>query len=266
MPRSFGGSYGPGLPSSRAGAPPPRDEPSAPTSRFTGTAHTLGGDDTPSQTIEDPNSNRPKPREMAHRVLHFWNDGFSIDDGDLYRADNPENAEILRLIKSGRAPLSIMNVQPHEEVDVRLEPHDTDYVKPKQKWKPFSGGGQRLGSPTPEAQSQAPVVSTSTALPQGGAAASPSGQATAAPEINESEPTVSIQIRLGDGTRLVSRFNTSHTIGDVYSFVQRSSPASQGRPWALMTTFPSKELSEKSQKLGDIAEFKRGGVVVQKWQ
>jgi UBX domain-containing protein 1 len=33
-----------------------------------------------------------------------------------------------------------------------------------------------------------------------------------------------------------------------------------------MTTFPSKELTDKSAVLGDMADFKRGGVVVQKWQ
>jgi UBX domain-containing protein 1 len=36
--------------------------------------------------------------------------------------------------------------------------------------------------------------------------------------------------------------------------------------WVLMTTFPSKELSDKAVALGDLPEFKRGGVVIQKWQ
>jgi UBX domain-containing protein 1 len=33
-----------------------------------------------------------------------------------------------------------------------------------------------------------------------------------------------------------------------------------------MTTFPSKELEDKSVVLGDMSDFKRGGVVVQKWK
>jgi UBX domain-containing protein 1 len=33
-----------------------------------------------------------------------------------------------------------------------------------------------------------------------------------------------------------------------------------------MTTFPNKELEDKSAKLGDLSEFRRGGVVVQKWK
>jgi hypothetical protein len=40
-----------------------------------------------------------------------------------------------------------MNVQRDQEVDVKLERHDGNYVQPKKKYKPFSGGGQRLGSP-----------------------------------------------------------------------------------------------------------------------
>ncbi|KAI7270947.1 hypothetical protein KC335_g5317, partial [Hortaea werneckii] len=84
--------------------------------------------------------------------------------------------------------------------------------------------------------------------------------------VDESQPTVQLQIRLGDGTRISSRFNTTHTIGDVYDFVSRASTESNQRPWALMTTFPSKELEDKKLVLGDMTDFKRGGVVVQKWK
>lgn len=194
-------------------------------------------------------------------MLHFWPDGFSVDDGELYRSDDPRNAEILEGIRRGRAPLSIMNLQPGQDVDVEIIQHEEKYVRPKPKYKPFSGRGQRLGSPTPGA---------STGVPTAGAAApSPPTQTTAEPvkaDVDESQPTLTLQIRLGDGTRLTSRFNTTHTIGDVYQFVSAASPTSQSRPWVLMTTFPSKELTDKDSVLGDLSEFKRGGVVVQKWK
>lgn len=148
-------------------------------------------------------------------------------------------------------------------MDVQLEQHSEKYIQPKKKYKPFSGGGQRLGSPTPG-------VSIGTAEPA--PAAAPTAPSTvaattqaAAVDVNDSQPTLSLQIRLGDGTRLPARFNTTHTIGDVYSFITASNPQSRNRSWVLMTTFPSKELSDKSQVLGDLSEFKRGGVVVQKW-
>ena len=146
-------------------ARPGGDDPRVAPSHFKGTAHTLGGDDTPSEVIEDARANQPSPREPVERVLHFWANGFSVDDGPLYRLDDPRNTAILGQIKNGRAPLSILNVEPDQEVDVKLEQHTNDnYVKPKAKYKPFSGGGQRLGSPTPGANSSSAPPPPSEAL------------------------------------------------------------------------------------------------------
>ncbi|PGG95085.1 hypothetical protein AJ79_10273 [Helicocarpus griseus UAMH5409] len=239
--------------------PRPADDSKPRTSHFTGAARTLGGDDAPSQFVPDPNANRPQRAPRVTRVLHFWTDGFSVDDGDLYRSDDPRNAEILNGIRQGRAPLSIMNVQAGQEVDVEIKQHDEKYVKPKPKYKPFSGAGQRLGSPTPGPGTQSPSP-TPAATPTTAETTGPE-----APKIDESQPTVTFQIRLGDGTRLTTRFNTTNTIGDIYSFVAAASAASQQRPWVLMTTFPSTELTDKEAVIGDLKEYRRGGVVVQKW-
>lgn len=147
---------------------------------------------------------------------------------------------------------------------MQLEEHSEKYIQPKKKYKPFSGGGQRLGSPTPGVSS-GPAEPAPAAAPTAPSAAAAATTQAAAVDVNDSQPTLSLQIRLGDGTRMPARFNTTHTIGDVYSFITASNPQSQNRSWVLMTTFPSKELSDKSQVLGDLSEFKRGGVVVQKW-
>jgi UBX domain-containing protein 1 len=182
-----------------------------------------------------------------------------VDDGDLYSTSDPRNAEILNGIRQGRAPLSIMNVHPGQEVDVEIKQHEGAYVKPKQKYKPFGGQGNRLGSPTP-GDSLTSTAITSTPAPAVAASDGPPKI-----DIDESQPVISLQIRLGNGTRLPARFNASHTIGDVYAFVAAASPDGQNRQWALMTTFPSKELTNRGVALGDMPEFKRGGVVVQKW-
>ena len=246
----------------RNSARPGGDEPRAPSSRFTGTARTLGGDDAPSRVIEDPTVSAPRRPALVERRLHFWQDGFSVDDGPLYRTDDPANAEILAMIRQGRAPLHIMNVEHTQEVDVKLEQHEEKYVQPKKQYRPFSGGGQRLGSPTPGDS----LNSTNTAPTNAGTSLTQAEPAAPVVDVNDSRPTLSLQIRLGDGTRLVSLFNTTHTVGDVYGFINSSSPPSRERPWVLMTTFPSKELQDKAQALGDLSELKRGGVVVQKWQ
>lgn len=241
------------------------NEPARP-SAFTGRAQTLGGDDAPSQVVQDPTtaasaSGRPR-HPKVNRTLHLWADGVSIDDGPLLRFDDPANDHIMAEINQGRAPKALLDVQPDQEVDLNLEPHrDENYVAPKPKYKPFGGQGQRLGSPTP-GPSAPSSSSAATSAPT--AASAPSQQQPPQMDVDASQPTLQLQIRLGDGTRLVSRFNTTHTIGDVYNFVNRASQS--GRAWVLMTTFPSKELNDKAQVLGDIADFQRGGVVVQKWK
>lgn len=237
-------------------------------SHFTGRAQTLGGDEAPSRVIDDP-SNRMASRQPLPRVtrtLHLWADGVSIDDGPLLRFDDPANEHIMQEINQGRAPKALLDVQPDQEVDLNLDPHKGEnYVAPKPKYKPFDGQGQRLGSPTPGLASSSSATTTSAAPAPPSSAAAPSS-GTAEVNVDSSQPIIQLQIRLGDGARLSSRFNTTHTIGDVYDFVNRASVASTQRPYALMTTFPSKELDDKAQVLGDIGDFKRGGVVVQKWK
>ena len=212
--------------------------------------------------IEDPKAAPTAPKEVQKRLLHFWTDGFSVDDGPLYHQDDPENAKMLAQIKQGRAPVSILNVQPGAEIDVQLVPHNEKYTAPKKVYKPFGGQGQRLGSPTPGGNDTTAVTTSASKAPS---TATTSSASTNQVNVNDSEPVISIQVRLGDGTRLVSRFNTSHTLGDVYDFVNSASAGSRARSWILMTTFPNMELKEKSKKLGDMAELKRGGTVVQKW-
>ena len=244
----------------RPGGDNPREE----ATHFRGTGITLGGDDTPSRMIADPNAKRPRTAPAVERVLHLWQDGFSVDDGPLFRYDDPANADMLAMINSGRAPLSILNVEHDQEVDLKVyERRGEKYTKPKPKYKPFAGGGQRLGSPVPGTSSTQEGATTDKPA---ATASSSSPSSSTGVSINESEPAVSLQIRLGDGTRLQSRFNTSHTVGDVYSFVDGAGGGGgSGRLYALMTTFPSRELSDRSVALGDLSEFRRGGVIVQKW-
>ncbi|CAJ0768966.1 12875_t:CDS:10, partial [Entrophospora sp. SA101] len=105
------------------------------------------------------------------RHLTFWRNGFSVEDGPLMAYDDPENQEFLKAIRSGRAPLSLLNVSQNQPVDVRVSRRlDEDYKPPPKKpTRPFSGSGQRLGSIREF-------------------------------EVDESLPITSLQIRLADGT------------------------------------------------------------------
>ncbi|KAK5071462.1 protein phosphatase regulator [Lithohypha guttulata] len=226
---------------------------------FTGNARTLGGDDTPSQEIQGEAEEQSTAR--VKRSLHFWQDGFSIDDGDLFRFDDPANANVLSQIRSGRAPLHIMNVAPGQEVDVQVVPHEEKYVKAKKQYRAFEGQGQRLGSPTPATSSSAPMPGSFTQTTP--AAASSTTTQTQTNQVDESKPILTLRISLGTGTRMTARFNTDQTIGDVYDYARRHETS--GRDFVLQTTFPTREFKDQSQILGDVAELKRGGALVQKY-
>ncbi|KAH7383537.1 hypothetical protein BKA64DRAFT_735720 [Cadophora sp. MPI-SDFR-AT-0126] len=243
----------------RPGAPGPGEpSSSAPPSRFRGSGQTLGGDDTPSQVVPDPHANSAAPEGPVQvRVLHLWEDGFSVEDGPLRRFDDPSNATDLSMIRSGRAPLHLMGVNVDQPVDVQLVKHDENYKALPKKYKPFSGSGNRLGSPTPGASSSVP--------PPVAASQSSARTAPVEPVIDASQPTLALRLQLADGTRLPARFNTTSTIGDVYTFVNQAAPGSSERPWVLATTFPNKDHTDKSLVLGEMSEFKRGGTAVQKW-
>ncbi|KAI9887364.1 MAG: hypothetical protein M1823_000789 [Watsoniomyces obsoletus] len=262
----------------------PSEDASGRPTRFSGAGQTLGGDDTPSRTIPDPNARPPKPANRVARTLHFWQNGFSVEDGPLYRFDDPQSAPILALIKSGRAPLNIMGVEADQPVDVTVAQHSGDYVQPKKKYTPFSSGGRRLGLPVHLMRANEnsgttgpgplpakasgnrqiyPHISSDTIF-----GSSPDDDPVARVEnFTQSLPIVNLQFRLSNGRRIAAQFNTTHTIGDVYDFVRLSYPTcDMGQPWVLMTTFPSTELLDKEVKLGDMPEFRRGGVMVHKWK
>ncbi|KAF4468954.1 SEP domain-containing [Fusarium albosuccineum] len=228
-------------------------------SRFRGTGQTLGGDGVESRSIPDPlGPSRPSNAQPQERVLHIWQDGFSIDDGELRRFDDPANQADLAMIRSGRAPLHLMNVQHDQPVDVKLHQHDTPYQPQPKQYKPFGGSGRRLGAVMPGATEEA---SGSTAAP----AAAASSSSSTAPSVDSSQPTIMIRIQMPDGTRLPARFNTTHTVDDIYGFVQGASPDTRTRPWVLATTFPNKDHTDRSLVLGEMAEFKKGGTAVVKW-
>ncbi|RPB03461.1 SEP-domain-containing protein [Choiromyces venosus 120613-1] len=230
--------------------------------RFSGTGRTLGSEDTESVEIPDPEAARRPQIPTVTRSLTFWRDGFSVEDGPLMRYDDPANQDVLRAIQNGRAPLSLMNVEPGQPADVNVfRRMDEDYVPTKKKPAPFSGAGQRLGSPTPGESSSSiappPANAPPTAPPAAASAPAPSV------DVDDSAPHTTLQIRLSDGTRLRSRFNHSHTVADVYGFVNAASMESRTRSYILQTTFPIKELKDMEQTIKDAGLI--NAVVVQKW-
>ncbi|KAF9265051.1 SEP-domain-containing protein [Marasmius fiardii PR-910] len=250
--------------------PPPEQRPR--NTVFSGGGHTLGSDDVESSFVPDPDS-LDNDVEPTIRHLIFWRDGFTVEDGELMRYDDPNNEAVLAEIHSGRAPPSILNVQPGEPVELRVQKRtNEDYVPPKRG--AFHGSGNRLGAPVPElGRSGNSGRSSSTSIPgsfpASSASETPGSSATARTsistvfEVDQTKPTTSVQVRLADGTRMVCRMNLTHTVLDLRNFINASRPENLTRPYSIATTFPSRVLDDNNATIEDAGL--KNSVVMQKW-
>jgi UBX domain-containing protein 1 len=66
--------------------------------------------------------------------------------------------------------------------------------------------------------------------------------------VDDSLPSTSLQIRFADGSRLVARFNTSQTIGDVRAFIDATRPG-EGSDYTLQVGFPPKLLDDVTETI-----------------
>jgi len=211
---------------------------------FHGAGFKLGSDVEPSQqvsaSLDKDELRREKPATVA---VKFWKNGFSIDDGPLRDFNDPTNKEFLDSISRGEVPAELRGQARNAEVHVNMEDHrEEDFVKPKQTLKAFSGAGQMLGSPSPNIVSSVPQTTAP-------AADAVSSGPISSFKVDESKPVTTIQIRLADGTRLVSKFNHDSTVGDIRNVVRNARPNTG--TFNLMTTFPNKVLIEDDVSLTD---------------
>lgn len=221
---------------------------------FTGTGYQLGSNDVPSRVIGGAKDYQPKKLEKADREITFWRDGFQVGDGKLFRYDDPANATYLSELNSGRAPLSLLNVEYGQDVDVNVvKKLDEDYKPPKRKIGGFHGVGQRLGSPVsgdyqpPKSQTPEPQEETTKQEPT-------------KPK-DEGSGDTKVQIRLADGRRVVRLVESSGPVQQLYDYV--STETSSSKPFILSHAFPVKPIEDKSQTIKEAGLI--NAVVVQRW-
>ncbi|KAL3898396.1 MAG: hypothetical protein SGCHY_002769 [Lobulomycetales sp.] len=226
---------------------------------FTGRGNRLGGENDPvatsSAVAAEQTQASGEDLPLVERRLTFYRNGFVIDNHPevLHDYNDPRNQLFLKQLKDGMANLAFLELKQGQEVELKVEhKSEEDFQPPKPKMKAFAGSGNRLGAPVTPASSS----SSAAALPVA---------SNTAPSytVDDSQPTTSIQIRLADGSRQVARFNHSHTVGDVRQFIAMSRPGEASRVFALMTTFPNKELTDNSLSLKDAGLL--GTVIVQKY-
>jgi UBX domain-containing protein 1 len=200
---------------------------------FSGRGRTIGDESSTEQTPSTSTSNQPTSNdrmdqdqdqdeddeldqissEPVIRRITFWADGFSIGDGPLITSSDPRHEEILKAINAKRAPLALLNVAFGQEVELRIEKRINEKYKPPppEPMKAFGGSGNRLGSPAPTFT----PTTTTTTTNVGESKPAPASEV----KLDESQPITQIQLRLGDGSRLVGRFNHTHTVADIRGFI-----------------------------------------------
>lgn len=219
--------------------------PSSSSSLYVGTGYRLGQTDNDHQAIPDRQRSSARESDHNHEVvtLTLWRQGFSINDGELRRYEDPANKEFFESIMRGEIPPELRSKGPTMiHLDLKDNRHE-DYVKRSAPFKTFGGGGQTLGSPAPNV-----VQSASTATSN---SEENEKKAISSLQVDESQPTTNLQIRLADGSRLSARFNQNHTIDNVRQYITTARPQYATQNFALMTTFPPKELADGSQSIKD---------------
>jgi UBX domain-containing protein 1 len=195
--------------------------------------------------------------DMQKVTLTRWRgDVFSVDDGvtPVVPRDPKTDVEFRAFLEA----VMKNEIPPGYTRETHLvfeDKADQDFAPPPMKM--FSGAGRRLGDVVPAVQGAGAAAEPAVAV-------APTAAAPVNP-VDESLPTTRMQIRLADGTRLVSRFNPTQTVADLRHFVTLAQPAAlKGREFVLMTTFPNRVIEDESLSLEDAKLC--NAAVVQKWK
>ncbi|XP_036330981.1 NSFL1 cofactor p47 [Rhagoletis pomonella] len=189
-------------------------------------------------------------------VLKLWSQGFSIDDGELRLYDDPENKEFLETVMRGEIPHELLEMGWLVNVDVEDHRHE-DY-KRKSVPPKFKGSGHTLGSPTPNVEgAAAPSSAKPTPKVQG-----KEDDASAKEKLNidSSQPTTTLQIRLADGSRLMAQFNLNHTVADIHRYIINARPQYADGNFRLVSSFPTRELTDDAATI-ELAGLKNASIL-----
>ena len=110
--------------------------------------------------------------------------------------------------KQERADMELENVRMERQLKYLAEMAEenreveAEYQRQQAAKQPFSGSGMRLGDPSP------------TTRPETGGPEPPI-RCVAPVSVDPSKPAGNIQVRLGDGSRLVVKLNSHHTVGHI---------------------------------------------------
>uniref|UniRef100_A0A0E0HTV6 UBX domain-containing protein n=1 Tax=Oryza nivara TaxID=4536 RepID=A0A0E0HTV6_ORYNI len=202
---------------------------------FAGTGRLLTGESAEPVAPQSPES-------IVHNI-YFWTNGFTVNDGPLRSFDDPANASFLKSIKNSECPSELEPADKKSQVNVNLVRKEEKCPEPVKRAAPFHGAAKTLG--TPSDNNSTPPEATSAAA---AASSTETASKTVTITVDDSLPSTSLQIRFVDGSRMVARFNTSHTIADVRVFIDTTRPGEAG-DYTLQAGFPPKPLDDMSKTI-----------------
>mmetsp|Transcript_42073 Transcript_42073/g.105554 ORF Transcript_42073/g.105554 Transcript_42073/m.105554 type:complete len:187 (-) Transcript_42073:133-693(-) len=185
-----------------------------------------------------------------HTITFYRNGVFTVNGGPPRGITDPANLEFMEAISRGECPLELDPPNRSIPVEVNLVRNEDDYKEPEvPNFTSFQGTGRKMTA------NEGGGGSSAAAAPQPEA---PLGEWQG---IDENQPATSIQIRLADGSRMVAKFNLTHTVGDIRRFIRISRP-DMATAYQLMTAFPSAALSDNEQTIQ--AAGLQNAVIIQK--
>lgn len=187
--------------------------------------------------------NEPTPSGSSLPVV-FWRNGFTVgDEAELREYDSQENRRFLECLKRGETPPELASRVRGGMIDVKLENKAHLDYKPQPRVQAFSGEGHRLGAPAPETVEH--PTSSSDQQP------SKLSEEKSNLKVDETKPVTTIQVRLLDNSRLIVRANLTNNVGDIVSHIRSVRPEYTDSNFALVTTFPARELTDLTQSVAD---------------
>lgn len=155
-------------------------------------------------------------------TLTFYRNGFTLGDGPLREQGTPENDQFVDEIKKGFCPSEL--IVDGKPAHVKIEDkRGEDFAAPA--YVAFSGGGQSAGAGAAVAAASSGSVVTPSAA----------GAKSAAPAVDEAEPTVRVQIVYAHSRkRAVVKFNKTHVVQDLIAVIDASNEVSA--PYQMLTS------------------------------
>lgn len=132
----------------------------------------------------------------------MYKNGFKFNDGPFRPFSDEKNKKFITDIEKGYVPQELVN-EGYKDIAVAMDDHrKEDYTEPipEKKFEAFIGSGSTMGTQ----KSEGLGVNKEYKF-----------------QVDETKETINISVRLHTGEMVSQSFNTTHTVGDVYKYVEK---------------------------------------------